>query len=89
VEFSGILFSIFIIDIVAKIDFCRFHMYADDLQLYLSDDPCSLDECIRSMNADLDRLYIGLCLNPEKFSRNSCGDGSAGVNGGCNDTMVE
>jgi hypothetical protein len=69
-------------------------MYADDLQLYLSDDPCSLDECIRSMNADLDRLYIwsaenGLCLNPEKFSRNSCGDGSAGVNGGCNDTMVE
>jgi hypothetical protein len=69
-------------------------MYNDDVQLYLSYDPYSLDECIRSMNADLDRLYIcsaenGLCLNPGKFSRKSCGDGSAGVNEGCNDTMVE
>jgi hypothetical protein len=48
----------FINDIVAQIDFCRFHMYADDVQLHLSDDPCSLDECIRRMNADLDRLYM-------------------------------
>jgi hypothetical protein len=66
-----LLFSIFINDIVAQIDFCQFDMYADDVQLYLSDDPCSLDECIRRINADLDRLYIwtgdnGLCLNPEK-----------------------
>jgi hypothetical protein len=42
-----LLFSIFINDIVAQIDFCRFHMYADDVQLYLSDIPCSLDECFR------------------------------------------
>jgi ribonucleases P/MRP protein subunit RPP40 len=66
-----LLFSIFINDIVAQIDFCRFHMYADDVKLYLSDDPCSLDEYIGRMNADLDRLYIwatenGMCLNPEK-----------------------
>jgi hypothetical protein len=66
-----LIFSIFINDIVAQIDFCQFHMYADDVQLHLSDDPCSLVECIRRMNADLDRLYIlaadnGLCLNPEK-----------------------
>jgi hypothetical protein len=66
-----LLFSIFINDIVAYIEFCRLHMYADDVHLYLSDDPCSLDECICRMNADLHRLYIwaaenGLCLNPEK-----------------------
>jgi retron-type reverse transcriptase len=38
-----LLFLIFINDIVAQIDFCRFQIYADDMQLYLSDDPCSLD----------------------------------------------
>jgi hypothetical protein len=66
-----LLFSIFINNIVAQIDFCRFHINADDVQLYLSDDPCSFDECIHRMNANLDRQYIwvaenGLCLNPEK-----------------------
>jgi hypothetical protein len=35
-----LLFSIFINKIVAQIDFCRLHMYADDVQLYLSDDLC-------------------------------------------------
>jgi hypothetical protein len=66
---SGVLrciWLVFINDIVAQIDFCRFHMYADDVQHYLSDDLCSLDDCIYPMNADLDRLYIwaaenGLC----------------------------
>jgi hypothetical protein len=33
-----LLFSIFINDNVAQIDFCWFYMYADDLQLYLSED---------------------------------------------------
>jgi hypothetical protein len=50
---GSLLFSKFINDIIAQIDFCRFHMYTDDVQLYLSDDPCSLDECIHRMNADL------------------------------------
>jgi hypothetical protein len=49
-----LLLSIIINDIVAQINFCRFHMYADDVQLYLNDDPCNLNECIRRMNADLD-----------------------------------
>jgi hypothetical protein len=66
-----LLFAIFINDIVAQIDFCRFHMYANVVQLYLSDDPCNLDERILRMNADLNRMYIwsadnGLYLNPEK-----------------------
>jgi hypothetical protein len=50
----SLLFSIFINDIVAQIHFCRIHMYADNVRLYLSDDPCSLDECFRRMNADID-----------------------------------
>jgi hypothetical protein len=32
-----LLFSISINDIVPQIDFFSFHMYADDVQLYLSD----------------------------------------------------
>jgi hypothetical protein len=85
-----LLFSIFINDIVAQIDFYQFHMYADDVQLYLSDDPCSLDECILRMNADLGPLYIwaadnGLCLNLEKSQPSGC---SAGFNGECNNTFL-
>jgi hypothetical protein len=42
-------------------------MYADDVQLYLSDDPCSLDECIRRMNAAcISGPLRTVCLNPEK-----------------------
>jgi hypothetical protein len=58
-----LLFSIFINDIVAQIDFCRFHMYADDVQLYLRDDPCSLGECTLLNIWTSDN---GLCLNSEK-----------------------
>jgi hypothetical protein len=44
-------------------------MYADNVQLYLSDD--LFDGSIYRMNVDLDRLYIwatenGLHLNPEE-----------------------
>jgi hypothetical protein len=57
------------------------------------------DECIRRMNADLDRLYIwaaknGVCFNSEKsghcdrFSRTSCGGCSAGFNGEWNNTFL-
>jgi hypothetical protein len=81
-------------DIVAQIDFCRFYMYANDVQLYLSDDPCSLDECIRRMNADLDRLYIWatelweISGNCDRFSRISCCGCSTGFNGDCNNTFL-
>jgi hypothetical protein len=49
----------------------NFKCAPNDVQLYLSDDPCNLDECILRMNADLNRMYIwsaenGLYLNPEK-----------------------
>jgi retron-type reverse transcriptase len=49
-----LLCSTFINEIVSQIGFCRFYMYADDVQLYLSDDPCNFDKFIRRMNADLD-----------------------------------
>jgi hypothetical protein len=81
-------------DIFAQIDFCRFHKYTDNVQLYLSDVPCRLDECIRRMNADLDRLYIwaaenGLCLNHQKFQAIVLGfQCSASFNGEYNNTFL-
>ena len=47
------------------------HMYADDVQLYIS---CTVDDapnCIRLINRDLHKIYLwasanGLSLNPKK-----------------------
>jgi hypothetical protein len=66
-----LLFSLFINDIASRISHCRYHLYADDVQLYLSGDIDSISDCISRMNLDLESLYKwtienGLCLNPKK-----------------------
>jgi hypothetical protein len=68
-----LLFSLFINDIASRISHCQYHLYADDVQLYLSGDIGLISDCISRMNLTwtLESLYKctienGLCLNPKK-----------------------
>jgi len=49
-----LLFSLFINDHPLSVRFCNHHMYADDVQLYLSCDPSNIADGIKLMNEDLE-----------------------------------
>jgi hypothetical protein len=60
-----LLFSMFIKDIVCQITSCRVHLYADDVQIYISCEPHYINNRIHNMNMELDRIhkwYIEKCL---------------------------
>jgi hypothetical protein len=68
---SPILFSIFTADLPKCIKTCKYHLYADDTQLYCSFDAKNIQEAIKNINADLTSIYNwsdnnSLCLNPTK-----------------------
>lgn len=67
---SPLMFSIFINMITSKL-LCSYHLYADDLQLYVQCDPNDLANAICALNRDLDRIYdwsrsFGIAVNPNK-----------------------
>ncbi|KAJ8732388.1 hypothetical protein PYW07_014987 [Mythimna separata] len=66
-----LLYILYSADIVNSFQHCRYHMYADDIQLYTSFKPVDLKEAVDKMNADLDRVVEwsnanALVLNPLK-----------------------
>lgn len=66
-----LLFSIYINDVSEAIRYCRYHLYADDLQLYIHASPDSVNDSITKLNSDLKSLTswsqkFGLILNPQK-----------------------
>lgn len=66
-----LLFSLFINDLPSVLSYCQFHIYADDVQLYISFPEIMLRDAISKMNIDLQAIYDwstrnGLKLNPEK-----------------------
>lgn len=68
---SPILFSIFTADLPYNIVNCKYHLYADDTQLYFSFDANSTLEAISLINDDLNKIFDwanrnSLVLNPEK-----------------------
>lgn len=66
-----LLYSIYSNDIPNQIQFCKIHMYADDVQLYLSSPIDRISECVDRLNNDLESVNNwaranGLTLNPRK-----------------------
>jgi hypothetical protein len=50
---SPLCFFLFIDDMTEVLEFSKYHMYADDLQIYHSRPREILCECIREVNSDL------------------------------------
>ena len=66
-----LLFSLFINDISNSILFSRYHIYADDVQIYLSGREENIDSVVNQVNTDLASISDwstrnGLCLNSAK-----------------------
>ena len=66
-----LLFSLYINDLPEQLKYSRYHMYADDVQLYISGPPSSVNDICQNLNVDLLMISSwaksnGLCLNAKK-----------------------
>lgn len=66
-----LLFILYSSDIISCIKHCKYHLYADDLQIFLSFHPRDIDSAVRRINEDLHCLSEwantnSLALNPSK-----------------------
>lgn len=63
-----LLFSMHIDDITEVIKHCKFHLYADDVQIYLSDTFHNRNSCIRLLNTDLNAIFEWSVANQLKLN---------------------
>lgn len=66
-----LLFAIYINDITTEILHCKYHLYADDLQIYFHFNLKDLTTAVTTMNIDIDSIVVwaqkhGLQLNTSK-----------------------
>ena len=66
-----IIFILYCADIIRCLQKCKYHIYADDVQLYISFRPDEYDRAVKDLNEDLQRIAVwseGNCLslNPTK-----------------------
>ena len=67
--FSDLYSSLF--TLITSLLYCRYHLYTDDLQIYLHSPPDSLNDCVMKLNTELLAILnwsssFGLNLNPFK-----------------------
>uniref|UniRef100_A0A2A4JF59 Reverse transcriptase domain-containing protein n=1 Tax=Heliothis virescens TaxID=7102 RepID=A0A2A4JF59_HELVI len=67
-----VLFTLYCADIVKYVKKCKYHIYADDVQLYISFKPDDYEKAINDLNEDLHRIAVWskdncLTLNPVKI----------------------
>jgi hypothetical protein len=65
-----LLFISFIDDVSGVIHFCRFHIYADDLQIYHSSSVADLQRCYDEVNAAKGKKFE-ICYEQELDARGS------------------
>ena len=53
---SPLLFSIYLCDLSEQLKHCRYHLYADDMQLYIHTKPNDIQETIEKLNEDLTNI---------------------------------
>lgn len=66
-----LLFSLYVNELPSVAKHCSIHMYADDVQMYLSCRLGLIDHCVNHVNEDLENIarwsqQNGLLLNPQK-----------------------
>jgi hypothetical protein len=66
-----VLFILYTADIVQSITNCKFHLHADDLQVYYSFNPDETSKAVDMLNQDLERINCwseqnNLVINPQK-----------------------
>jgi Reverse transcriptase (RNA-dependent DNA polymerase) len=68
---GSVFFSLFISDLLNVIIFCQAHLYADDVQIYVSGEQTDAVGVTEKLNVDLSSIWDwsqlnSLCLNPKK-----------------------
>lgn len=63
-----LLFVIFAADITKCLQYCSYHLYADDLQIYISSKPGNASQAIRLLNEDISRICDWCTLNQLKIN---------------------
>ncbi|XP_052759373.1 uncharacterized protein LOC128202589 [Galleria mellonella] len=66
-----LLFIIYCADIENAINYCNFHCYADDIQIYISGAPAAITDAAHKLNKDLEKIAAwsqenALVINPNK-----------------------